>query len=372
MEKRIRELDVLRVVAMLFVITYHFGCEYAAAGIPFFNLFYLTPNYDFGNIAVTIFIALSGGLLYKKYGVVQDIKPFYLKRAKAIYPPFWILSLYIPLSMIRHLVAGGSVFFVGNPFSLLLTVVGIDGYFKIFGFNTYAFCGDWFVGAKETGGLFFTDVVQDVFSGQIGIMVGYPVYQNGELAAVVGADLYLDSMAEAVAAAAENGSFEFIVNRNGHVVFSPMKKGILQVKTNADDLRESENTELAEFIRNALNQNTDIQAVNIDGTDYYVTGAPIESVGWVLVSAVSKELTDQPAVLMEERYDGIQSDALASFTRLETHDHCSADHCRDPGNRCGADPGKTDRDPSGNDDQTGGLPGRGEPSIQNGACLPNR
>lgn len=147
MEKRIRELDVLRVVAMLFVITYHFGCEYAAAGIPFFNLFYLTPNYDFGNIAVTIFIALSGGLLYKKYGAVQEIKPFYLKRAKAIYPPFWILSLYIPLSMIRHLVASGSAFFAGNPFSLLLTVVGFDGYFKIFGFNTYAFCGDWFVGA---------------------------------------------------------------------------------------------------------------------------------------------------------------------------------------------------------------------------------
>ena len=173
----------------------------------------------------------------------------------------------------------------------------------------------WFVGAKETGGLFFTDVVQDVFSGQIGIMVGYPVYQNGELAAVVGADLYLESMAEAVAAAAENGSFEFIVNRNGHVVFSPMKKGILQVKTNGDDLRESENTELAEFIRNALNQNTEIQTVNIDGTDYYVTGAPIEAVGWVLVSAVSKELTDQPAVLMEERFDGIQSDALASFNK---------------------------------------------------------
>ena len=54
MQKRIQELDVLRVFAMLFVITYHFGCEYAVAGLPFFNLFYLTPNYDFGNIAVTV------------------------------------------------------------------------------------------------------------------------------------------------------------------------------------------------------------------------------------------------------------------------------------------------------------------------------
>ncbi|MBR5412815.1 MAG: acyltransferase [Fibrobacter sp.] len=154
MQKRIQELDVLRVVAMLFVITYHFGCEYAAARIPFFNLFYLTPNYDFGNIAVTIFIALSGGLLYKKYGVIggtdnarEQFKTFYLKRVKAIYPPFWILSLYIPLSIIRHALSDGNAFAMGHPLALFLTVVGFDGYFKIFGFNTYAFCGDWFVGA---------------------------------------------------------------------------------------------------------------------------------------------------------------------------------------------------------------------------------
>ena len=151
MQKRIQELDVLRVIAMFFVITYHFGCEYAAAGIPFFNLFYLTPNYDFGNIAVTIFIALSGGLLYKRYGVIANaqvpFKTFYLKRVKAIYPPFWILSLYIPLSIIRHAIADGNAFAMGHPLTLLLTVVGFDGYFKIFGVDTYAFCGDWFVGA---------------------------------------------------------------------------------------------------------------------------------------------------------------------------------------------------------------------------------
>ena len=170
MSNRIQELDVLRVLAMFFVITYHFGCEYAAAGLPFINLFCTTSNYDFGNIAVTIFIALSGGLLYKRYGVIgceergptqpgitndapkntnkfEQIKTFYVKRAKAIYPPFWILSLYIPLSMIRHLVTDGNAFFLGNPVSLLLTVIGFDGYVKLFGVSTYAFCGDWFVGA---------------------------------------------------------------------------------------------------------------------------------------------------------------------------------------------------------------------------------
>ena len=71
MQKRIQELDVLRVLAMLFVATFHFGLQYVAEGIPCFNLFCTTVNYDFGNIAVTLFIALSGGLLYKKYGTLS-------------------------------------------------------------------------------------------------------------------------------------------------------------------------------------------------------------------------------------------------------------------------------------------------------------
>lgn len=152
MERRIQEFDVLRVLAMLFVITYHFWYEYATDGLPHVNLFYVTPNYDFGNVAVTIFLILSGSVLYKKYGAADTfekipLKTFYLKRIKTIYPPFWLLSLYIPFTMVRHLINDGNLFFLGNPLKLLLTVIGFDGYFRGLGFETYAFCGDWFVGA---------------------------------------------------------------------------------------------------------------------------------------------------------------------------------------------------------------------------------
>lgn len=149
MEKRIRELDVLRVLAMLFVITYHFGFEYASRGIPAFNFLRLTSNYDFGNVAVTIFLMLSGGLLYKKYGVVPkgSLKEFFVKRAKSIYPPFWILNVYVLLSLVRHLVADGNPFYAGNPAKLLFTVLGFDGYAQTLGLETYFFCGEWFVGA---------------------------------------------------------------------------------------------------------------------------------------------------------------------------------------------------------------------------------
>ncbi len=174
---------------------------------------------------------------------------------------------------------------------------------------------DWYVGAAETGELFFTDVVSDVFTGEVGIMCAVPIYKDGELAAVAGADLFLDKMAAAVTDSNENNSFIFIVNENGHVIFSPMTEGLFRVRLSAEaeDLRESAIPELASLVKSSYDEATDIQLVNVDGINYYLTGAPIKTVGWSVFSAVNKEATDQPVLLMEQQNDAILGDAQETF-----------------------------------------------------------
>ena len=174
----------------------------------------------------------------------------------------------------------------------------------------------WYTGAVETGGLFFTEVTTDLFTGQISIMCSVPVYQNGQLAAVIGADLFLNDMAAAVDSLSRDGDFVCIVNENGHVIFSPETEGVFQVRQEegAVDLRTSENAELAAFIREALVDDTDLQVVEADGMLYYMAGAPIENVGWAVLSVVPKELADQPAVLMAEQYDAIQNEASETYS----------------------------------------------------------
>ena len=174
---------------------------------------------------------------------------------------------------------------------------------------------DWYKGAKETSRLFYTDVVQDVFTGQIGIMCALPVYQGNRLAAVVGADLFLDNMSEAVAGTGKNGAFTFIVNQYGHVVFSPLTEGLLRVRPpmEAEDLRQSDEETLSAFVSSALKSFTDVTAVNVDGEAYYMTGAPVESVGWTVISAVSQATTRQPTDMLEQQYDSILSEAMAAF-----------------------------------------------------------
>ena len=56
----------------------------------------------------------------------------------------------------------------------------------------------WYKQAVEKESLIFTDVEVDAFTGDIGIVCAMPVYANGELVAVVGSDLFLNSMNEAI------------------------------------------------------------------------------------------------------------------------------------------------------------------------------
>jgi len=159
----------------------------------------------------------------------------------------------------------------------------------------------WFIGAKETGKIFFSDVEVDAFSGRLGIVCSMPVYdERGKLTAVVGADLFLNSMEEAVTTSEQYGGFVCIINQYGHTVFAPEGHKIFEVHSSDDatDLRESSDTELAEFVKAVLDGNTDVHLVKTSEGDYYMSGATIPTVGWAVVSVASKEQVDTPTSML--------------------------------------------------------------------------
>ena len=175
----------------------------------------------------------------------------------------------------------------------------------------------WYKGAVETGELYFSDVEKDTFSLNIGIVCAEPVYRNGELVAVVGADLFLDEMEQGVATAAQEGGFVCVINDEGHVVFSSKDSGVFRVTTSekALDLRQSSNFMLSGFIKDAMKENTEVRLVAADGIEYYMTGAPMQTVGWTMVSAISKEVVDRPTVAMKDSYEAILGGATETFRK---------------------------------------------------------
>ena len=175
----------------------------------------------------------------------------------------------------------------------------------------------WYQQAVKAGELIFTDVEIDSFTGDIGIVCAMPVYKDGELTAVVGSDLFLTSMRDSVQASDENGGFSFVVNQNGHVVFSPKTEGELQVRwaSVAPDLRESDNKELAQLVSDAMEGKTDVRLVDLGDGTYYMNGAPMKTLGWTMVSAFSQDMADKPAEMMVGNYQQIQEETAAVYLR---------------------------------------------------------
>ena len=173
----------------------------------------------------------------------------------------------------------------------------------------------WYTRAAEAGELVFTGVETDAYTGIPTLECAAPVYQDGRLVAVVGADIFLTAISDYVDRSTGNGGFLCVVNENGQVLFSPEKDGPFKVERseNARDLREDGNEELARFVTRALRENTGLVPITVDGKEYYMTGAPMASVGWAVLSVVDRAFTRQPTAAMLERYDEINAEALATY-----------------------------------------------------------
>ena len=173
----------------------------------------------------------------------------------------------------------------------------------------------WYTQAAEAGELVFTGVESDAYTEIPTLECAAPIYQDGELVAVVGADIFLTAISDYVKDKATEGGFVCVVNENGQVLFSPEQTGIFkpELSGNAPDLRQSENRELADFITLALQENTGLTEIRIDGKEYYMTGAPMASVGWTVISVVDKEITHQPTDIMLGRYEEINEGSLSSY-----------------------------------------------------------
>ena len=211
---------------------------------------------------------------------------------------------------------GVNSLFIGSPdgfFIILDEVSGLkfneDGSVQTFPVTKRP----WYTGAIEKGGVFFSDVEEDTFSDNIGIVCSIPVYSKGKLIAVVGADLFVNSMSDYIESTAQEGIFSCIINSEGHVVFAPKSQDMFSISAKDVDMRLSEEKNLAAFISDAIDGNAAVQIVNVGGKDYYMVSAGIDEIGRTLISVVDKAMTETPANTIVEQFGIITAEATEVF-----------------------------------------------------------
>ena len=174
----------------------------------------------------------------------------------------------------------------------------------------------WYKQAAEAGTVIFTDVETDANTGQLSLVCAMPVYtEDGTLRAVVGTDLFLNTIRVFMQESEQEGKYHLIVNRNGHIIASSLNDHELRatISGRASDLRESGNEELAGFIRDAMEGETDVRIVHLESGAYCMAGSPMGTVGWTMISVFDEDKITLPAVMLQNSYEEIQDEAIASY-----------------------------------------------------------
>ena len=135
--EKLPELNILRVIATLMIIAFHFVCA-----IPLSNEYVMI----WGRVAVGIFFMISGAGLINSNYYHLDIKEFYLKRFKSIFPAFWICYAFV--FAVRYVQYGFTIGTYRVPVqNYIYSFIGVDGYIANFGVQTFPLIGEWFLGA---------------------------------------------------------------------------------------------------------------------------------------------------------------------------------------------------------------------------------
>lgn len=181
---------------------------------------------------------------------------------------------------------------------------------------------EWYTGAVESKDLYFTGLIRDVFTDSPMVTCSLPVYQNGELVAVVGADLFADGVEETIQESHEMGDTILILDANGKLIFSPLNGEELGLEKEEEemDLREYKDPEVASFVKGAYEGAEDVVMVEFGGEKYYMVGKPVGLVGWAVIHAVKKELLNEPTVMTKDQIDELMSQAVFSVNKQIVRD----------------------------------------------------
>lgn len=90
-KEKLISIEFIRVFCAIGIILHHFSTDVSAEFKPFLSF----ANGSWGDVIVTVFFVISGGMLYLNNNEIPSLKKFYYKRFKSIFPMFYIVFLLL-------------------------------------------------------------------------------------------------------------------------------------------------------------------------------------------------------------------------------------------------------------------------------------
>jgi sigma-B regulation protein RsbU (phosphoserine phosphatase) len=151
----------------------------------------------------------------------------------------------------------------------------------------------WYIGARDSQGLYFSDITEDYDTGRLAIMCSAPVYKGDEMVAVAGAGVYVEGLNTLVMGARiSDEGYSCLIDSKGKILFSSNDEGDLATHTILG--KDTDNDELKAMVRSATDGNSGTAHLDINGESCYVAYYPLDVVGWSMISVIPEKIVLAP------------------------------------------------------------------------------
>ena len=175
---------------------------------------------------------------------------------------------------------------------------------------------EWYSGAIEVDGIYYSNVIRDLFSGEPAITASIPISFDGRVVAVISADIFLGTLEKWISASLEESGFIFIINQDGSVIFAPEGQRLISPYFVLEkvDIRDSSDERLGEYVTRAMKGDYSPYLItDYSGKEYILIGSPMQSVGWLLVSAIDKAEALSLIPQLDRTFDEVSARTTAEF-----------------------------------------------------------
>jgi sigma-B regulation protein RsbU (phosphoserine phosphatase) len=162
---------------------------------------------------------------------------------------------------------------------------------------------NWYVGAKNQGGLYWSDVFADVLGRGAGISCAMPFYEESGgkriFRGVAGSGALLTEVEEIVnGSVIEASGYGFLLNDKGRVIISPQETILRAGDPNrnvGEDYLHSDNPELRDLAQKMVNREEGVMPLKMAGEDVYVAYSPLGAINFSLGIVMAADEVIRPA-----------------------------------------------------------------------------
>jgi len=175
----------------------------------------------------------------------------------------------------------------------------------------------WYIRAKESNSLIWTDVFEDYLGRGLAITCAKPFYNAyGEVAGVAGMGFFLDTLSDLVAESTIGDTgYAFMTNEKGETVISGSVRKDAEGLIVRENLLSKDNFP-KDTAQRIINGETGIERIILDGTEKIIAYCGLKAIPWSFTVIIDANEIILPAVQMEEEIINLKQLTLDSIGRI--------------------------------------------------------